>query len=154
MAERSENSENAQVSDLEADVGTDAHNDGKTGRVDKALTRMRSTSAGRLGVRIGVTILGTLIVAVGLVLVPLPGPGWLIVFAGLAIWSIEFHWARRLNNFVRGLVGSWTRWYARQGWPTRIVVGFLTAIFVLLVLAGTAYMSFGSRAFSWIPGTG
>ena len=37
-----------------------------------------------------------MVVAVGIALIPLPGPGWLIVIAGLAIWAVEFHWARRL----------------------------------------------------------
>ena len=32
----------------------------------------------------------------GSILVPLPGPGWLIVFAGLAILATEYVWAQRL----------------------------------------------------------
>lgn len=39
-------------------------------------------------------VLGFLVVVIGLILVPLPGPGWLVVFAGLAILSIEFVWAQ------------------------------------------------------------
>lgn len=34
-------------------------------------------------------------VAVGIALIPLPGPGLLVVAAGLAILSLEFEWARR-----------------------------------------------------------
>jgi uncharacterized protein (TIGR02611 family) len=32
----------------------------------------------------------------GVVLLVLPGPGWLLIFAGLAILSTEYVWARRL----------------------------------------------------------
>ena len=39
----------------------------------------------RSGKRIAVAIGGFTIVIVGLILVPLPGPGWLIVFGGLAL---------------------------------------------------------------------
>jgi hypothetical protein len=38
---------------------------------------------GRNAKRVAVTIAGFTVVIVGLILVPLPGPGWLIVFAGL-----------------------------------------------------------------------
>jgi len=37
----------------------------------------------------------------GLALVPLPGPGWLIVFLGLGIMATEFAWAERLLDFGR-----------------------------------------------------
>src|SRR5699024_5153563 len=37
--------------------------------------------------------LGTLVVLIGLMLVPLPGPGWLIVIIGLFIISRDVKWA-------------------------------------------------------------
>jgi len=43
---------------------------------------------------------------VGIVLIPLPGPGWLIVFGGLAILATEYVWARRLLNYSRRRVGQ------------------------------------------------
>lgn len=47
--------------------------------------------------RIAVAILGGLLVAVGLVFIPLPVvPGWVLVLAGLTVLSWEFYWARRL----------------------------------------------------------
>jgi len=45
--------------------------------------------------KVTVAIIGGLVVLVGLVLVPYPGPGWLIVFAGLAILSTEFVFAQK-----------------------------------------------------------
>ena len=60
-----------------------------------------------------VTVLGALIVVVGLILVPLPGPGWLIVFIGLTLLGSEYHWARRLLGWLRAtLARFWERWNA------------------------------------------
>ncbi len=32
----------------------------------------------------------------GLALVPLPGPGWAVVFVGLGMLALEFEWAEKL----------------------------------------------------------
>ncbi|MGO1538721.1 MAG: TIGR02611 family protein [Leucobacter sp.] len=62
-----------------------------------------------------ITVLGASIVLVGLVLVPLPGPGWLIVFIGLTILGSEYHWARRLTSWLRmKLAQFWEWWKARR----------------------------------------
>ena len=51
--------------------------------------------------RIVVGLLGGAIVVLGIILIPLPGPGWLIVFAGLALLATEFVWAERLLRYGR-----------------------------------------------------
>ena len=55
----------------------------------------------RNGKRIAITVTGFLVVLIGLVLIPLPGPGWLIVFAGLAILAREYVWAERLLKHAK-----------------------------------------------------
>ena len=35
---------------------------------------------------------GTLVLIIGIILIPLPGPGFLVVFAGIFILSLEFAW--------------------------------------------------------------
>ncbi|HEV8564834.1 MAG TPA: TIGR02611 family protein [Actinomycetota bacterium] len=61
---------------------------------------------GRNGRRIAVTVVGFLVLVIGLILIPLPGPGWLIVFAGLAILAREYVWAERLLNTAKQKVGQ------------------------------------------------
>jgi len=39
-------------------------------------------------------VIGFAVVILGLIMVPLPGPGWFVVFAGFAILSLEFVWAQ------------------------------------------------------------
>ena len=39
---------------------------------------------------------GCAVVVVGVILLPLPGPGMLVILAGLGILATEFEWADRL----------------------------------------------------------
>lgn len=62
-----------------------------------------------------ITVIGSLVVIIGIILIPLPGPGWLIVFIGLTILGSEFHWARRLTAWARmQLARFWERWRTWQ----------------------------------------
>ncbi|MBX7550094.1 TIGR02611 family protein [Streptomyces sp. NPDC055966] len=49
----------------------------------------------------GVFVIGLAVVVAGIVMLPLPGPGWVVIFGGMAIWATEFVWAQ--------LVLRWTR---------------------------------------------
>src|ERR1700712_4115526 len=87
------------------------------------LAKIRSNPTGRLALRIGVGLLGALVIALGIILIPFPGPGWAIVILGLAIWAIEFTWAKRLLDFTKGQVQGWTRWIGRRSWPNPALIG-------------------------------
>ena len=50
---------------------------------------------GRNSRRAGITVIGFVLVIGGIILLPLPGPGWLIIFAGLAVLATEYVWAER-----------------------------------------------------------
>ncbi|WP_448613051.1 TIGR02611 family protein [Modestobacter sp. URMC 112] len=99
--------------------------------------------------RIGVGVVGGLVVAVGVVTIPLPGPGWLTVIAGLFVLATEFTWAERLLEFTRRHVNRWTEWLGRRSVAVRIGVGLLTAAFVYGVLVVTLHV-FGAP--DWVPG--
>ena len=49
----------------------------------------------------GITLLGWLLVAVGIVALALPGPGLLLLLAGLVVLSGEYSWAERRVEPVR-----------------------------------------------------
>lgn len=98
--------------------------------------RVRSHPVGWLVWRIVIGIVGLALVVGGLILVPLPGPGWLIVILGLVVLASEFSWAESLLHRLRAVLGVWTGWISRQSWPVRCAVGLATAIFVGLVLWG------------------
>ena len=73
--------------------------------------------------KVAIAIVGGAIVVLGLVLVPLPGPGWLIVLAGLGVWAIEFAWARQLLRFTRRQLHRWMVWVGRRPLWQRILLG-------------------------------
>ena len=90
--------------------------------------------------RIGVTLVGLVVLVVGLVLIPLPGPGWLIVFLGLGIWSTEYAWARRLLQSTRELLAIWWRWIAAQARWVHLAAGALGLALTAAVSLGTWYL--------------
>ena len=49
----------------------------------------------RHGRRVAIFLLGSTVLLIGLLLLILPGPGILVLLAGLAILAVEFAWARR-----------------------------------------------------------
>jgi len=52
-------------------------------------------------VRMGRMALGIAILLLGIVLLPLPGPGWIVISGGLFILSKDVAWADRLLRYVR-----------------------------------------------------
>jgi uncharacterized protein (TIGR02611 family) len=51
--------------------------------------------------QVGVFLAGLAVVAAGVIMLVVPGPGWLVIFGGMAVWATEFVWAQ--------LVLRWTR---------------------------------------------
>ena len=97
----------------------------------------------------GVGLVGALVVGLGLAAIPLPGPGWLIVFGGLFVLATEFVWAERLLQFARRHVARWTEWLTRQSLVVRLLVAALTAAFVYGVLVVTLHVT---GVPGWVPG--
>ena len=116
-------------------------------------TRWRKRLAARRTVdhayRVAVGIVGALVVAVGIVTIPLPGPGWLTVIAGLFVLATEFTWAERLLEFTKRHVKRWTDWVGRQPVWVRVLIGLATAAFVYGVLVVTLHLT---GVPDWVPG--
>lgn len=108
--------------------------------------RVRETRTGRLTLQVVIAVLGGLVVAVGIVLIPFPGPGWLIVLAGLAIWAIEFVWAQRLLHFTRRRLEHWWHWLGRQHVLIRLLAGLIGLVFVGTVVWLSLRYSLGVRS--------
>ncbi len=74
----------------------------------------------RLGKRIGIAIAGGGVILVGIPLLPLPGPGSVVILLGLAILSLEFKtprvWLAHLKARGHELKERWkARRAARRG---------------------------------------
>ena len=66
----------------------------------------RRNSIWRVVRRTVVALVGSAVTLVGVVMIPLLGPGWLIVFTGLAILATEFRWAGTVRDWLRQKVRS------------------------------------------------
>jgi uncharacterized protein (TIGR02611 family) len=121
------------------------------------LDRIRANPTGRLALKIGIGVLGGLVVVLGIILIPFPGPGWAIVILGLAILALEFAWARHLLEFTKRHVQSWTHWIARQSLPVRAVIGVVGLLFVSAIVWLSVRLSFGvdllQVTLDWLAGS-
>jgi tellurite resistance protein TerC len=63
--------------------------------------------------RVIIAVIGFTVLLIGVALLVLPGPAFLVIPAGLAILAVEFAWARRWLQRIKRLAeekgGSWFR---------------------------------------------
>jgi uncharacterized protein (TIGR02611 family) len=107
--------------------------------------KIRSHRVLNLFYRIVVGVVGLLVLVLGLFLVPFPGPGWLIVLFGVAIWASEFAWAQRLLKRARHFLKVWTRWVQAQAWWVTV----LALLGIAILVAALFYVLFLT---SGVPG--
>ena len=69
----------------------------------------------RSGKRIAVFVIGVALVVLGIVLIVLPGPGLLVIIAGLAVLATEFAWAEHLLDRAKDQATK-TADRAKKGW--------------------------------------
>jgi uncharacterized protein (TIGR02611 family) len=85
--------------------------------------------------RIAVGVLGLILMVVGIVSGPLPGPGGIpLVLLGLAVWSSEFEWAHQVMTWFKKQLHRYRTWSA----STKTL--FWVAFFSCCGLIGYAYM--------------
>ncbi|MFE7895457.1 TIGR02611 family protein [Streptomyces sp. NPDC057412] len=83
-----------------AQVGK-ARDDGERALGSRAPEFVKARRLLHLSWQVGVFIIGLAVVVAGIIMLPLPGPGWVVIFGGMAIWATEFVWAQ--------LVLRWTK---------------------------------------------
>lgn len=86
--------------------------------------------------RSAVAVVGTLVLVVGIVAIPYPGPGWAIVFLGLAILATEFRAAQVALHWVRLRYDAVMAWFGRQHIAVKALSAAFTAGVVVLSLWG------------------
>ncbi len=111
---------------------TEAERPGIKRRWARWRDRLRDRPIADLVYRIAVGVVGLAVLSVGIVAIPYPGPGWAIVFLGLAILATEFSAAQRVLKYVRARYDAVMAWFTRQHIAVQAVG---TAFTVLIVLA-------------------
>jgi uncharacterized protein (TIGR02611 family) len=95
--------------------------------------------------RVAVAIAGLLMICLGFISGPIPGPGGIpLVLLGLAIWSSEFEWAYKLMQWFKAQLHRY------QAWPRRWQVLFWVAFFVVCGILGYGYMLLTGVP-GWLP---
>ena len=117
--------------------------------------KIRSIPHWHLIYRIVVGVVGLAIVVLGLLMVPFPGPGWLVVFVGLGVWASEFEWAQRLLHRVQRVLRAWSKWVRSQPWWVKGLVLLATitavaAIFWLMFLISDVPAFFPDVVENWL----
>lgn len=109
---------------------------------------LRKNRAMDLTYRITVALVGVAIIVIGIILLPLPGPGWLVIFGGLFVLSTEFEWAERLLEYARDKVHTWTEWVKEQSLLVRAIIG----LGCLLIVVGAIWGYIAWKGIpEWIP---
>lgn len=61
------------------------------------MRKLTGAALRRLGIEVG----GWTVLLIGIAAIPLPGPGWLMVFLGMVILAQRYTWAERRVNWVK-----------------------------------------------------
>ncbi|MFJ5118860.1 TIGR02611 family protein [Kitasatospora sp. NPDC088548] len=92
-----------------ADEGADEERAGVDGgrplgsRAPHFVRRSRSL---HLSWQVAVFLIGLAVVVIGVIMLPLPGPGWVVIFLGMGIWATEFVWAQLALRWTRRKVAE------------------------------------------------
>ena len=84
--------------------------------------------------RILLGTVGAVVLLAGILMIPYPGPGWLVVFAGLGILATEFAWAHHVNSHVLRYYRKWTHWLGKQHVSVKLAVMAGTCAIVLVTV--------------------
>lgn len=115
--------------------------------------KLRRNPATHFAYRAAVGVVGAIVTVAGLIMVPAPGPGWLVVFFGLVILGSEFEFAQRVLDLARMQVGRWNDWVMSQPIWVRGVVALATLALVwALFWAYFAWQGVPELVPDWIQG--
>ncbi|MCB0933280.1 MAG: TIGR02611 family protein [Mycobacterium sp.] len=96
--------------------------------------RLRDRTLLNFVYRVLVAVVGLTVLLVGVAAIPYPGPGWAIVFLGLAILATEFYWARRTLTYTRARYDTAMGWFRSQPAWAQAMGAVLTAAVVVATL--------------------
>ncbi|MEU5662553.1 TIGR02611 family protein [Streptomyces longwoodensis] len=93
--------------------------------------------------QVGVFVVGLAVVAAGVIMLPLPGPGWVVIFGGMAIWATEFVWAQLVLRWTKRKVTEAAQRALDPRVRRRNIVLTSIGLVVVGVLVGVYVWKFG-----------
>ncbi|MEU5219739.1 TIGR02611 family protein [Streptomyces sp. NPDC020807] len=104
---------------------------------------IKSRRSLHLSWQVGVFIVGLAVVGAGVVMLPLPGPGWLVIFAGMAIWATEFVWAQLVLRWTKRKVTEAAQRALDPKVRRRNIILTTVGLVIIGVLLGVYLWKFG-----------
>ncbi|MZD08232.1 TIGR02611 family protein [Streptomyces sp. SID5785] len=93
--------------------------------------------------QVGVFVVGLAVVVAGIVMLPLPGPGWLVIFGGMAIWATEFVWAQLVLRWTKRKVTEAAQRALDPRVRRRNIILTTVGLVIIAVLVGIYVWKFG-----------
>ncbi|MFM9614242.1 TIGR02611 family protein [Streptomyces sp. V2] len=125
----------------EATVVTDS---GKPeGLGSKAPAFIKKSRTLHLSWQVGVFVIGLAVVVLGIIMLPLPGPGWVVIFAGMAIWATEFVWAQLVLRWTKRKVTEAAQRALDPKVRRRNIILTSIALVIIGALAGVYLWKYG-----------
>lgn len=92
-----------------AGEGAEAGADGGRPLGSRAPHFIRRSRPLHLSWQVAVFLVGLAVVVLGVIMLPLPGPGWVVIFLGMGVWATEFVWAQLALRWTRRKVAEAAR---------------------------------------------
>jgi uncharacterized protein (TIGR02611 family) len=109
----------------------------------KAPAFIKARRALHLSWQVGVFVIGLAVVALGIVMLPLPGPGWVVIFGGMAIWATEFVWAQLVLRWTKRKVTEAAQRALDPKVRRRNITLTVIGLVIVAVLVGVYLSKFG-----------
>lgn len=93
--------------------------------------------------QVGVFVVGLAVVVAGAAMLVLPGPGWLVIFGGMAIWATEFVWAQLVLRWTRRKVSEAAQKALDPKVRRRNIILTTVGLVIIAVLVGIYLWEFG-----------
>ncbi|PZG90437.1 TIGR02611 family protein [Streptomyces sp. NTH33] len=115
----------------------------RRGLGSRAPAFVRSRRVLHLSWQAGVFVVGLAVVVAGIVMLAFPGPGWVVIFGGMAIWATEFVWAQLALRWTKRKVTAMAQRALDPRVRRRNIALTVTGLVITAVLAGVYVREFG-----------
>ncbi|MFI2371441.1 TIGR02611 family protein [Streptomyces sp. NPDC018833] len=93
--------------------------------------------------QVGVFVVGLAVVGAGVAMLVLPGPGWVVIFGGMAIWATEFVWAQLVLRWTKRKVTEAAQRALDPKVRRRNIILTTVGLVIIAVLVGIYLWKFG-----------
>ncbi|MFF5536171.1 TIGR02611 family protein [Streptomyces cinerochromogenes] len=129
--------------EAEREAGQEAGQDAERGLGSRAPEFIKARRLLHLSWQVGVFVVGLAVVGAGIVMLPLPGPGWVVIFGGMAIWATEFVWAQLVLRWTKRKVTEAAQRALDPKVRRRNITLTVIGLVIIGVLAGIYLWKFG-----------